>query len=152
MITNTLANQVLNLICGNGSSVSGGTAYLALSTTTTNVDGTNFSEPSDSAGYSRVLIGNYAQPLTQCMEQASNGSTTNKKEIHFNAVEEGASWGTLTYAGIYTAATGGTLLLAGEIGYYDDQDVWHASPITPSDFQVVTLKVGSINFSFRESN
>ena len=155
MITNSVANGILNMICGKQSSVGVtniGNAYLGLSSTAPNADGTGFTEPGSGTGYSRVLIGLYTQSATQAMDAASNGKITNSKEIHFNAVNADTTWGTLTHAGVFTSATGGNLLIAGKLGYYDDQDVWHDQPITPTGNQVVTLKTESINFSFEDIN
>ena len=152
MITNTVANNVLNIICGRGGSLSYPSAYLALSSTAPNADGTGFTEPASDTGYARVLIGMSGQSATYVMSAATNGATHNTQEIHFNAVNAGKNWGTLTHAGIFSAATGGSLLIAGKLGYYDDQDVWHDQSIQPVENQVVTLKTESINFSFEDIN
>ena len=153
MITNTVANKVLDIICGRSTTpLTNTSAYLALSSTAPNADGTGFTEPTSDTGYARVLIGMSGQSATYVMAQAVGGKTNNTQEIHFNAVNADKNWGTLTHAGIFSAATGGSLLIAGKLGYYDDQEVWHDQAITPTANQVVTLKVNSINFSFEDIN
>lgn len=107
--------------------------YMALSTTTPNADGTNFTEPSATTGYARTVIGLYNQSATQVMNDPVNGTTSNKDIIFFP--EASATWGTITYFGLYTAATGGQLILYGAL----------SSPITVAANYVPLFRAG--NFS-----
>ena len=141
MITDYAANKVLNAMFGKTSSASiGSTCYLGLSSTEPTKTGMNVTEPSGN-GYSRVLIGNSSQSYTQLMGNADEGAITNSEEIHFNAAT--GSWGTLNYAVVYDAATGGYLLASGKILNSSGVE----TSITPTANSVVVLKVGSLNFS-----
>lgn len=79
----------------------GSNIYMALSTTTPVVGGTNFTEPSGNA-YARVAVppANFAT--------ASGGAGSNNTTITFPTPT--GSWGTVTYAGYYDQSTGGNLL------------------------------------------
>ena len=85
------------------------TYYVALSTTTPVIGGTNFTEPSTVAtAYARVAIDN--DKVT--WGNAASSSLTNLIEISFP--ESTASWGTVTYVGLYDNGTAG----AGNLLYY----------------------------------
>lgn len=79
--------------------------YIGLSTTEPTMSGTNVSEPTSSAGYSRVLLNNLSTP--------TNGVVTNTANINFE--ESTASWGTITHFVIYDAEIGGNLLMYGAL-------------------------------------
>lgn len=112
--SNTASNTYLRQICGKTSSTNlGSTCYMGLSTTTPNADGTNFTEPSASNGYARSLIGLSSQSATQVMGAPVNGTITNTGIIFFP--EATASWGTITYFGLFSAETGGDLILYGAL-------------------------------------
>jgi hypothetical protein len=84
--------------------------YIALSTTTPNEDGTGFSEPTIGVnGYARVDFTGGTNWNT-----ATAGSVTNKIDCLFPTPS--GYWGTITYFGLYTAATSGTLLAAASCG------------------------------------
>lgn len=82
------------------------TAYLAVSTTTPNDDGTNFTEPSGGA-YARVQTAgtDWGTPAT--------GAIANATLLAFPQAT--ANWGTVTYGGVYDAATNGNLLYSGQL-------------------------------------
>lgn len=75
--------------------------YMALSTTTPTVGGTNFTEPSGGA-YARVAVPGSS------FAAASAGAASNTAVVTFPTAT--ASWGTITYTGFYDAASGGNLL------------------------------------------
>ena len=77
--------------------------YLGLSKTTPTAAGA-YTEPSG-GGYARVEITSLSQP--------SNGVVTNGSPITF--AESTASWGTVTHFLVFDAATGGNLLMYGQI-------------------------------------
>ena len=118
LLSGTLRNNLLNAFTGRGGSsvaVGNGTCYLALSSTAPSYNSsgeiTNITEPTDT-NYARVMIGTSNTSVTYKFDPASNGSITNKDEIHFNTAS-GAWSGTIGYWAIYSASTGGSPILAG---------------------------------------
>lgn len=113
---NTVTTAFLNQLTGRASGILG-SCYIGLSTTTPAADGSNFTEPSTSNGYARKLIGQYNTTSTQLMGtptfSAGVGTITNDYAIQFN--EATATWNTITYFGLFTAATGGTPLVWGAL-------------------------------------
>ena len=58
MITRNTANKILEGFFGRQGNFSlASTCYIGLSTTTPDAAGSNFSEPSSSSGYARVMLG-----------------------------------------------------------------------------------------------
>lgn len=133
--TNSGSTTVLNGLIGKGSSAPLSNCYLALSSTAPNADGTNFTEPDSTKGYARAIIGLQGQSATQVMDVPSGGVTQNKDIIFFP--EASASWGTLTHFGLYTSATGGTLVLYGSL----------SEPITVATNYVPLFRVGNFSLS-----
>jgi hypothetical protein len=78
------------------------TWYLALSTTTPAIDGTNFTEPVAMA-YARVAIPNDGSNWSV----ATTTSLVNLLDVTFT--ESTGAWGTITYVGLYDASTSGNL-------------------------------------------
>lgn len=90
-----------------------GSKYVALSSTTPTEAGGNFTEPSG-GGYARVAVasGGWAAASGTAPAVKSNNAT-----ITFpTATADWVSGANLTYFGIYTASTGGTLLAFGALG------------------------------------
>lgn len=115
MITKTTANSILNAFFGRSQYASlASSCYIGLSTTTPAADGSNFTEPASSAGYARTFLGTYNQSNTYQMDAAADGRISNSSKIIFFP-EATASWGTVTYFGIFTTATGGTPILYGAL-------------------------------------
>lgn len=99
----------LNLIAGNvfKTKTSPGipsTYHLGLSTTAPNVSGGGVTEPSDSA-YKRIALSGLGAP--------NNGAVANTSIIEFP--ESTQDWGTVSYYCIYDSATGGNLLMYGQL-------------------------------------
>ena len=109
--------------------------YIALSTTEPSADGTNFTEPSSVNGYARAIIGLNGQAATQVMGNPVNGSITNADIIFFP--EATASWGTITHFGLFTAATGGTMMVYGAL----------TTPITVGANYVPLFRVGNFTLT-----
>lgn len=90
------------------------TCYIGFSTTAPSLDGTGYTEPSEDAGYERILVGSYSQSLTQLFGGASISDDessvvmTNEQNIKSNRAT--AAWGTLTHVLFFTAKTDGTLM------------------------------------------
>lgn len=108
--------------------------YFGLSTTTINIDGTGATEPSGGA-YARVLLANDKTSWGT----ASNGALTNSVAVTF--AESTASWGTITYVGMWDALTGGNL--------------WWYDVLSPSrtvaSATTVLFAIGSITVQFNNS-
>lgn len=108
--TDYMENALLDHIFAGQSTPAVGTLYLALSSTTPNDDGTNFTEPVE-ASYARaaVLANNTNFPA------ASAGSIKNGGvAISFPKALE--AWtGPLTHFGIFDASSGGNLLAYGAL-------------------------------------
>ena len=124
MLSYYASDKILKAITGKGSSGSGSApagsviitvrAYLALSSTEPNASGGGVTEPLESAGYQRKLIGNaQAGEYGSSLGEPTNGSITNNEEIHFN--EALSSWGTQQYVCIFDAPTGGNLIAWGSL-------------------------------------
>lgn len=115
MFTTYAATQIFNNSLGKTNTISlASTCYLAFSTTTPSVDGTNVTEPSAAANYERILLGSSGQSLTQLMGvpaasiSGDEVTVSNVETIKSNRAS--ASWGTITHICIYNAKTGGNLI------------------------------------------
>lgn len=97
------SNLELNQSFGRESYTPPTTWYLTVSTTPISPDGTGLTEPSSSAGYTRVIVANDKTNFSQ----ASNAEIHNLKDISFP--ESTASWGTITHVAITDSATGGNI-------------------------------------------
>jgi len=125
--TDYLENEVLNHIFG-------GTPYTA---PTTLYVGLHTSASSDAAAGTEVSGGGYAREVaafTVTGTSPTEAATT--AAIEFPVAT--ASWGTVTYAGVYDAATGGNLLAYAEL-------------TDPSDFTTPLPKTISVGDVFRIS-
>ena len=84
--------------------------WVALSTTTPNSDGSNFTEPAGGLGYTRQQYDNISGNFTT----ASLGTGPNQQVVrNVNAVafdQASGSWGTITHWGLYDAASGGNVV------------------------------------------
>lgn len=148
MITNYTATQILNAMCAKSQYAQlASTAYLGLSKTEPTAAGGNVTEPS-AASYHRKCIGIYNQSGTQLMGTPSAGVITNNQEIHFDEAEE--AWATseapLTYACLFSAATGGNLLAYGLLGKTVEGE-WVAQSIVPVANTAVIIKTGDLKIS-----
>ena len=83
--------------------------YAAASTTTPSKDGTGFTEPVGN-NYSRRLID---PSELDAATVADPSLLTNNATLAHNAAS--GSWGTITYVGLFTAASSGTLLGFGQL-------------------------------------
>lgn len=81
--------------------------YIGLSVTAPELDGTQVSEPSTSAGYKRVKLESLSEP--------ADGVVTNTKQISFP--ESIANWGTVTHFVVYDSDVvgSGNLLMYGQL-------------------------------------
>lgn len=145
MISNYASNLILKNLCGKTQNATiAQRAFLALSSTEPTASGGGVTEPTGN-GYARKQIGYYQDTYGQLMGNPENGVITNAQEIHFD--EATGPWGTLTYGCIYDAAANGNLIAWGELGEYNEENVWTAKSITPAANTVVVIKVGNLKIS-----
>jgi hypothetical protein len=142
-LTNYAANAILDELTGRTATLNFSDVYVGLSTTEPTVSGGNITEPAKGAttGYNRILLGSNASSLTQLMNAATNGTTTNNQIIKFDEVL--ASWGTLTHFVLFNSKTGGSALAFGEI--LNDSGV--ATPITPAINSMPIIRAGGLTIS-----
>lgn len=106
-LTDYLENELLDHVIGNESYTAPATLYVGLAQSVAD-DGTITGEPSGN-GYARVAVTNNATNFPA----ASGGSKTNGTEITFP--EATGDWGTLSVWFIADAATGGNVLIYGDL-------------------------------------
>jgi len=132
MVSENLANSILNYLTGKTQQIYGGTMYIGLSKTVPYINSsgniTNINEPtiSNVTGYARELIGSYQTASTQlfgAVQWDSTNSyfkTTNTKQIKFNKALQAwtdTSDDTTKICAfvIYNSATDGTPLFFGTL-------------------------------------
>lgn len=125
MIQTSIGDAFLNALFARGSSTyplpTASQCWIGVSTTTPSLgsDGniTNFTEPASSTGYSRSRLGLNNVVSSYIMDAAENSSITNGTNFIFfdEATTGGGGFGAVTYFGLFSAKTGGTPILAGEL-------------------------------------
>ena len=124
MVSQTFAQQILQLLTGKASSVSYGTMYIGLSTTVPSINTStgaieNVTEPDSANGYARELIGSSSVPSTQIFGSVTYDSTnqcfviTNTAQIKFNKAT--SSWGEIKAFCIYSASSSGSPIFYGTL-------------------------------------
>lgn len=99
--TNYLETEILDHVFGASAYTAPGTLYVGLFT----------AAPSDSGGGTEVSGGSYAR---QTITFTTSGNTTsNTSAVEFPAAT--ANWGTVLYAGVFDASTGGNLMAYAEL-------------------------------------
>lgn len=106
--TDAFENAVLNAILGAGATLLPGTVYIGLSTTAPADDGSNFTEPG-SGSYARVAVTNDGSGWSAAVAGVKSCAAA----IIFPTAT--ASWGTVGYFGIFTAASGGVPQITGAL-------------------------------------
>lgn len=126
-----LENEVLDQLFGALDYAEPASVYFALSTTTPNDDGTNFTEPVGN-GYVRLTKDNDKVTWTT----ASGGALDNAIALTF-ATASGGSWGTVTHFGIYDAVSGG------------NQMAWGTLPVskTINDGDTAEFAIGALDIT-----
>lgn len=116
-ISDTYANNLLDVAFGKSASSWPSVVYIGLSTTTPTNTGTNVTEPTGN-GYARVAVPNDAThwPAASSRAKANGGPVT------FTAAT--GSWGTITHFVMYDAASSGNFLAWGAVT---------STPITTND-------------------
>ena len=125
MIIYSIANTLLNEFFARGDKTSliptSTACYIGMSTTvpTVNDSGviTNFTEPAPVTGYRRARLGLYNNEETWLMDAAKKGSITNGSNFIFfdEAIVGQGGFGELKWFGLFSAQTGGSPILAGEL-------------------------------------
>jgi len=96
-------NSILDLCFGNIAYTPPASYWLGLSTTTIYADGSGATEPSG-YGYARVELPNDKSTFSY----SASGCVLNSGSISFPLTT--GSWGTMTYAGLWSGSTGGSVL------------------------------------------
>lgn len=109
-LKNTFENKLLDHLFGGGDYSRLATVYIGLSTTVSAEDGTNFTEPTDSA-YARQAMDNDAGGTL--WDSASGGSKSNNAIVSWNTATE--DWGTILELGIWDAVSAGNLIASGAL-------------------------------------
>jgi len=112
--SNYLQNKILAAVLNDAAYAAGATVYVGLSTTTPDETSgaTNFTEPSGNA-YARVAVAANTTNWPAPTDSTSGATVSNATAITFPQAT--GSWGTVTYAGLFDAATGGNLLAYGAL-------------------------------------
>lgn len=134
MNTNYFLNVVAsNVFLSDGATPLPASYYLGMSTTAPTAAGTGATEPSSSAGYTRIKLTDLSDP--------SNGAVTNTNDIDFP--ESLDDWGTITHYVIFDAATGGHLLMYGALEKSRRMDEGCALTVRAGDLDLVVFN-GSV--------
>lgn len=124
-----LENKILDHILGKVTYTAPDTVYIGLAAEV-NDDGSISGEPTE-ASYARVTVANNAINFPA----ASNGSKSNGTDIVFG--EATGDWGTVNYAFIADADTGGNVLLYGGL----------TTPKTINSGDIVKFLTGNLTFT-----
>jgi len=124
-----LENKILDHILGKVTYTAPDTVYIGLAAEV-NDDGSISGEPTE-ASYARVAVTNNATNFPA----ASNGSKSNGTDIVFG--EATGDWGTVNYAFIADADTGGNVLLYGGL----------TTPKTINSGDIVKFSTGNLTFT-----
>lgn len=145
MLATSVSNTILNAFFARGTDnpaiPTSGSCYIGVSTTTptkgSSISG--FTEPATSTGYRRSRLGLKDTPATYIMDAAANGSITNGTNfIFFDEATAGqGGFGTVTWFGLFSAASGGSPVLAGEL----------TTPVTVNEGQVLIFRPNNLTVS-----
>ncbi len=106
----SVANSMLDAEIGSGGTgVMPDPVYVALSTADPGADGSGFTEPGGGIAYARVSVANTAVEWPA----AASAQKSNANAVNF--AQATGSWGTISHWGLYSAVSGGTLLVWGEL-------------------------------------
>lgn len=125
-----LENELLDHVWGGAAYSAPATIYVGLSTTAPNDDGTNITEPSGGAGYTRVAVTNN---LTN-WPAAVGGAKANGVAIDFNQAT--GSWGTVSHFFCADAASGGNILGSGVLSTSKTIDTGDSASFAIGDFDI----------------
>lgn len=119
MLAQNTSNALLNAFFAreiNGDITTSRTCWLGFSTTVPTVGDTitGFTEPDESTGYERCLLGNYQQTDTQLMDAASGGTIKNGKHKIYAFIAK-AAIGPFKYMGLFSSKEGGAPIMAGAL-------------------------------------
>lgn len=153
MLNYTIGNAFLNALFARGDTMKGNAlsedCWIGVSTTkpTQNTTGviTNFTEPAASTGYKRTRLGINGNSATYVMDAAANNEIKNGTNFIFfdEAVEGGGGFGTVTWFGLFSNATGGAPLLAGELTAPVTVAEKHVLLFRPEDLKVTLESTGA---------
>lgn len=120
MVAGSVSNPLLNAFFAKASNSQIPTSqqcYIGFSTTTPTASGNdiaNFTEPAAATGYERELVGIVNNTPTQMMDSAANGVIKNGSKM-IKCFRAKSALGPFTHVGLFSAATGGTPIMVGEL-------------------------------------
>lgn len=119
MLAQNISNSLLNSFFAkkiNTDIATSRACWLGFSTTEPTVGDTitGFSEPDESTGYERCLLGDYQQADTQLMDAASGGTIKNGKNKIYAFIAK-AEIGPFKYMGLFPSKEGGTPIMVGAL-------------------------------------
>lgn len=148
MLNYTIGNAFLNALFARGTTSVSGNAlsdacYIGASTTVpvqnpTTGEITNFTEPAASKGYSRMRLGLKNASTAWVMDAADNNEITNGTNfIYLGEAQEGSGgFGTVVWFGLFSTATGGAPIVAGELTEPVEVGEKHVLLFRPGDLTV----------------
>lgn len=101
----------------------------------------NFTEPAASTGYRRSRLGIKNNSATWVMDNAAKNEIKNGENFIFfdEATEGGGGFGEVGWFGLFTAETGGTPLVAGEL----------KTPVTVEEKHVLIFRPGDLTVTMQ---
>lgn len=146
MLNYNIGNSFLNSLFARGEVMSGndlsGACYIGVSTTVPVQDAsgiiTNFKEPAASTGYRRARLGIQGNAATYLMDAAAKNEIENGENFIFfdEAAEGGGGFGEVKWFGLFSAATGGSPQVAGELKTPVTVEEKHVLLFRPSNLKV----------------
>lgn len=116
----TYANNILNYLFSKTATLTAPSeVYIALSTNDPEADGGTFTELSG-GGYARVLISQKGESYPNVIGSASNRAITNPYQINWTKAT--LDWARVKGWGLFTAATGGTLIYYGKMELTEEEE------------------------------
>lgn len=147
MLNHAIGNGFLNSLFARGAKSTWNTlsenCYIGVSTTVPVLNSdtgaiTNFTEPASSTGYKRTRLGINGNSATYVMDAAAKNEIKNGSNFIFfdEAAEGGGGFGEVKWFGLFSAATGGSPLLAGELTTPVTVEEKHVLLFRPEDLKV----------------
>lgn len=110
-------------------------AWLGLSLTVPETDGSSFTEPQYATGYARILIGSNDRLLSRKMSTPLTGTSENTIDLNFPPCI--SVYGPIVYLGIFRERTGGTPLYIAPL----------TTSVSAQEGRSLTFRTGALRFS-----
>lgn len=110
-------------------------AWLGLSLTVPETDGSNFTEPQYATGYARTLIGSNDRYSSRKMSTPLAGTSENTIDLNFPPCL--SVYGPIVYLGVFREQTGGMPLYTAPL----------TTPVSAQEGKSLTFRTGALRFS-----